>query len=750
MIAVIVALLITICSGQALAAEDPIARKIIALYIKKNEEAMRFTKIHRMAEMPLNHLGLKLEYYDANSPLPDIKNDKSVRGVISWFTQGATLDNPEGYIKWASDAIDSGKKFVIMGEPGFFENSEGKTVPDKTINRLMSRLGVQYDEQWIDLTYDVNYTYKNPHVVEYERKYAGYKPPYPATKKINDDYTSHLIAQKGEGYESDLIVTGPNGGYITTEYASFYEEKEDHEIKQWYINPFEFFRLSFSTDDLPKPDTTTIAGRRIYYSHIDGDGWNNQTLLEEYNKKPAIAAEVILEKVIKGYKDLPVTVATIAADIDKKWAGSEESIKIAKKIFKQPNVELGSHTYSHPFSWHFFKDYTKDKELPLLSRYGGKTWADSNVASWFESLFSDGKNNESGKDAGVDSGGYGDYEIPRAYASEAFSLEKEISGSIKTIEDLAPENKKVNILMWSGDTSPFERALKLTRDVKIRNINGGDSRFDRDYPSLTWVSPIGRQVGEQQQIYASNSNENTYTDLWTGKFFGFKYLINTIENTESPIRTKPFNVYYHMYSGEKQASLSALLNNLNYARKQKITPVSASFYSSVADGFYSADIIKTGDSSWKILNRDHLQTIRFDNNIFSKVDFEKSKGVIGQLPYQGRLYVYLDEAEKEPVIYLDKNNEFYTMPGSAVPYLIDSRFRIYNVEINKGDFFFTAEGFGTGSINWKVPDNGAYDVTVYNQKEETTKTIEVSDKILNIKIGEIINKPVIIKVHKRV
>ena len=66
---------------------------------------------------------------------------------------------------------------------------------------------------------------------------------------------------------------------------------------------------AFATDDLPKPDTTTLAGRRIYYSHIDGDGWRNVSLADEYAGHQVISARVILEEAIRPFPDLPVTVS---------------------------------------------------------------------------------------------------------------------------------------------------------------------------------------------------------------------------------------------------------------------------------------------------------------------------------------------------------------------------------------------------------------------------------------------------------
>ena len=113
---------------------------------------------------------------------------------------------------------------------------------------------------------------------------------------------------------------------------------------------------------------------------------------------------------------------------------------------------------------------------------------------------------------------------------------------------------------------PWELAVHLTRVAGVQNINGGDTRFDPEFPSYASVAPIGRQVGKERQIYVSTSNENTYTDSWTQNYSAFRYLRKTLDNSETPLRLKPFTIYYHMYSGERDASLRSLLSNFDYAR----------------------------------------------------------------------------------------------------------------------------------------------------------------------------------------
>ena len=60
---------------------------------------------------------------------------------------------------------------------------------------------------------------------------------------------------------------------------------------------------------LEQADTTTLVGRRIYYSNIDGDGWRNQSQIRTYMQRRAMSAEVVLKEAVEAFPDLPVTVA---------------------------------------------------------------------------------------------------------------------------------------------------------------------------------------------------------------------------------------------------------------------------------------------------------------------------------------------------------------------------------------------------------------------------------------------------------
>lgn len=689
-------------------------RTVIVLYNPNqyadwDDRKIAATRVHELAEMPLNHLGLVLEYHNVAEPLPEINNRADVLGVLTWFESGARMQDPLTYLQWASAVVQSGKKYVILGDPGFIENTEGMPTPLEAMNSFFKTLGLRMEGSWIDVTYDVNVLTQDKAMTGFERRYEGVMAPYHTIHKIDNNVMSHVVVQKADNTttESHVVVTGPHGGYAAGGYEFFdFYGGDMYSVRQWYINPFRFFAEAFGTDGIPKPDTTTLAGRRIYYSQIDGDGWNNVTHIEAYEGKDVLSTEVIMERVIKAFPDLPVTVAPIAADLDPAWEGNDNSRRIAKEIFALPQVEIGSHTYSHPFSWKFFADGNTEKEIPYLDKYPGKIWHQPANQS-LVSLILPAKRKAISYSDHSDA----DYTVPRAFADKPFDIHMEVEGAAETINALAPEGKKAAVLQWSGDTLPFEQAVELTAKAGLRNINGGDDRFDDEYPSYGWVSPLGRKVGDYWQVYASNSNENTYTNLWSSRFHGFKYMLKTAKNTDFPIRLKPFDIYYHMYSGEREASLNAVLNNLRYAQAQEFVPIHTSQFSDVATGFFHANLTPLGNNMWRITDRGALETIRFDDADNISVDFGHSAGVIGQRHYQGSLYVYLDASI--PIADIAVQHETGNAP---VPYLVQSRWLVHGMRRESNNFYFTCEGFGKGEMEWFVPVNGAYTVTVEGGK----------------------------------
>lgn len=685
----------------------PVPRRILALYDAREEQKLRLSRIHTMAEMPLNHLGLTVDYWDVADGLPNLARYPDLRGVLTWFATDP-FDDPRAYTAWIGDAMDRGLRVVVFGQSGVRRSRGGTAMPMSLANRFYGRFGLRDDDGYSDLTHRSRPVVADG-MVGFERPIDGPLPGYPLLRVVDPRVTSHLVVRRGGRADSDshLVVTGPTGGMALEGYVRHYDPELVR--RQWIIDPFAFFRAAFATDDLPKPDVTTVSGRRLYFSHIDGDGWRNLTEIESLAKDRLIAADVVRREAIEPYPDLPVTVAPIVADLDPAWKGTPASLAAARALFALPQVEPGSHTWTHPFFWGFYQDYTPEKEAVFVSS-AGSGGQGGPLSRW---LGRGGPKEDEVVGEGGHAGGpdIGRYAVPRAFLQEPFSVAQEVGGSLDYMTGLAPAGKAARLIQWSGDTQPFAEAIAAARSAGARNINGGDTRFDAEYPSYTAVAPIGVAMGDQRQIYAAASNENTYTDLWTNRFYGFRNLVHTMRNTETPIRVKPFNIYYHMYSGQKAASLAALKDNLEAARAAEIAPVTAGHYAAIADGFYTVRMLADGLRRWRVLDRGALATLRFDGAGFDAVDFPRSTGVVGQRHHQGSLYVALDPAVAEPVVALTTVSRTDVDPPAPRPYLVEGRWVLEAVEAGESGFRAVAKGFGAGAMTWRVPMPGRYTVT---------------------------------------
>jgi hypothetical protein len=780
---ILLALFLAVPAIGGINTDRHVPRILIGLYDSRWESSPRSSQIHRFLEMPANHLGFDIHYYDISKPLPKI--DDSIAGIIMWFDSGIEVPDSNVYMDWIENAQKQGKKLLFIENSGISDKQRNDITTLKRWNTILSRIGLQDDRRWYQATYGAHVSYVDKNVVEFERKIQPPLPPLSGMHVLGGSNTSshlQITLHQGEDNETfDLVTTSPQGGYIAPGYAIFEGDKGKVEVDPWiadpfflwYVNPFTFLQKSMDMQTTPIPDTTTLDGKRIFYSHIDGDGWNNVSEIPPYVDRAALSSEVIYDQILKPYSDFAFDVALITADVDMDCYGVQDSEKIARDIFALPNVEPASHTYSHPLFWEFFENYKAEMEQPWLDRYPPKPkvmfslterWkdkfrkkADNNNGVWGQAAHPDSKpqpkktdeatqQEEAAKkvkrgsnEASVEFILEKYYDTPRSYACSPFNLKDEIVGSAARVNELSPPGKKMRLVQWSGDTSPFEAAIAMTRTAGLLNINGGDSRFDEGYPSYSFVAPVGILIGKERQIFSSNSNEDTYTDLWTDRFFGYKYLQTTAKNTEVPLRVSPFNIYFHIFSGQKQASLNAVRENLNYARTQNIIRITASDYATIAEGFYTTLIDKLGNNRWSIRNRGNMQTFRFDMPPGMDIDFKASKGVLGENYFQKSLYIALDPAVSDILLSIKKSSE-----NDKNAYLMESTWQISKLQESNNDqkLTFEAQGYGSGIMSWKVPSSGEYLIKI-DKKEGVEGTpfekhITVKeDKVLLVNIDNV-------------
>ncbi len=454
-----------------------------------------------------------------------------------------------------------------------------------------------------------------------------------------------LLVYKLENNKKSTVAAITNwGGYAVNESFMTYMNESD----LWIINPFEFIQQSLRLKNLIVPDVTTQNGNRLLFTHIDGDGIMNRV----EGDKERFSGEVILEDILKSYK-IPHSVSVIGAEIDADGLYpelSEKMMDIARDMYKLDNVEAVTHTFTHPFDWGMIINDNLDKKYRL--------------------------------------------KVP----NYEFSLERELSQSIRDInKNLIPKDKPLaKTVFWSGNCMPRINALEHIYKNGILNMNGGDTIITIDNPWLSNIAPLGIERGDYYQIYTGAQNENVYTNDWLGPFWGFKRVVQTFKLTNSPRRLKPIDIYYHIYSGSKMASLKALKYVFNWAIKQDVMPIFTSEYILKVMDYYVVSMANN-KNDWLVDGMNDLTTIRIEKEGAS-VDFSKSKSVIGIQHFENHTYLSLDNSTKH--YFTTSNNDDYKDES----YLISSNAKTVVYKNNGKNKRISFKGYVELKLDFHIAD----------------------------------------------
>lgn len=389
----------------------------------------------------------------------------------------------------------------------------------------------------------------------------------------SDDINNEVVLVDEQGTKSPRVFTAPWGGAALRPTVV---QSIDLEQYIWTFEPFKFFNKLLQLPEVPVPDVTTESGNRILTAHIDGDGFPSRAWMPN---KP-FSAKVLLERIYKKYT-IPHTVSIIEAEISPDGLHPEDSAameKVARDTFKLPNVEIATHTYSHPFFW--------DDRVDL----GEKQYGDS-------------------------------LPVP----NYTVNYDREVFGSVDYINNrLAPKDKKVKMLLWSGVADPTPEIIEKTLKYGLLNVNGGSTFVVNGEDSIAQVFPNLMWYENAVQVYAPVINENLYTNLWTENYSGYARVIETFQLLGYPKRLKPMSIYYHNYSGVYPSSVEALEKIYDWVNTQESTPLFLSEFAERARTLYETGIGKplNSDVDWLFVSTG-VKSFRLSDN-FSHLDLDKT------------------------------------------------------------------------------------------------------------------------------
>ena len=647
----------------------PFSRNVLVIYFGTRKETDDKNNFRAYWDFPLNYLGLKARYHNLRLGLPDPRSLGRYRAV---FLQIDNNPIPHARSLWIflDSLLDQHIKVVFLSS---FPESRRLSVDDGTSqirNRVLARIGLLRVGVWDVNSFDLSYGHRDRSMEGFEYSLPSAPPEF--RPLVNHSSGNHVFLGvkskifRNRGLESVYALSGPWGGLVFDPFMIRWPSL-DSSHTLWYVNPFRFLERVLDIRDTPRMDLTTLNGRRIFYSQVDGDAFET---LSRY-KRRRMSAEVLYREVFSRI-DLPFTVSVITSQIDPDFQGSANRVYWARKILSLPNVEAGSHTFSHPFYWNPSKKRKDEGPVHI--------------------------------------------DIPHYI----FDLKAELNGSIDWINrTLLPPGKKVRVMQWSGNTRPGADALAQLSTTSVLNINGSDSRFDSNAPSYTFVFPYFRRVGPYTQYYNSDVNDYILTNHWTGPYFGYLNVLETFRRTDRPRRVDPINVYFHFYAGERESSLNALLQVLGWVRRQPIAPLYSSEFVRVEQGFIEARIEEEKNWKgvfWKIDDYGRDLTVRFDHAGSLYPDFSQSRGIIGYRHRGNYLYLYLSPDDPQAIVHL-------SVKKPVLPYLSRSTGRIHVRDLS------SPLGFEFEYDGWEPQDQVVWaDLSPEHRYTVTSRTVGGSGK----------------------
>lgn len=582
-------------------------RKVLMIHNTANTEYdLINTNGQHYATMPLNYLGYTVEYLDARSTLPAEPLTGRYAGIVVWLEQAAGREGA-ALRAWLMRQKKAGVPFVILGDGAFlFDSGDAEQLGLKYSKSANERMRLHVEQRDALVGFEVQPAFDRAAFFSLQARDANVL--LRLANELNETQDAiALTAWGGYALNPHVLVELPavpgNG-----------KAGDTSRNMRWVVNPIEFLRRALQLPDMPVPDVTTESGRRKLMVHMDGDGFANKG---EFPGAP-YGAEVLLKQILKKYS-LPMTMSVIQGEIapDGLYPAQSAALEgIAREIFALPQVEIASHSFSHPFQWR-------------------KAVANPEEEGYHLKL----KNYE-------------------------FDLQQEISGSISYIETrLAPPGKKVKVFLWTGDCNVGSDALEIAAQAGVASMNGGETTITRSFPTLTLVAPLGVTKGGEFQVYAPNQNENVYTNDWRGPFYGYERVIETFEMTGAPYRLKPVDIYFHTYSASKPASLKALDRVFRWALAQLLTPVHIADYVHQVRDFNRMVVARTRDG-WRVRGAEHLRELRAPLSLGRPVI---EAAVAGFNHYENQQYLHLGDSEA---------NIRFRSAATAAPYLVSANARI--------------------------------------------------------------------------
>ena len=403
-------------------AVGPVARHVLALFDGASGDWQFDVQdpVHEMLELPLNHLGMVVRRHDVRLGPPPAEALRDLRAVVTCF---AFTEEPVEWLwPWLLERRrDPDLRFVHVGEYGPMRCA-GREDDEKRLRDWLGSFGLAHDSHYSEVPLVVTVEMRDEATCAYEadpREHAIHRGPQVMSGANRPWITTR--SRREPGRVRAPVVTGPFGGVALHPYA--FKDKADKGSRRWFIDPFAFFADALGLVGVPAPHPSVLNGRRMFFLHVDGDGFESLSTV----RAGTMCGEIFYDEIVKQYP-LPFSLSVIVGTLSDTMTPAEpnDAMLLASRILNHDNVEPASHSVRHPLYW------TPKKGVPP------------------------GRNS-----------------LPPVEGFEP-SPKAEVQDSLAFIDKyLLRGGRRCRMMFWTGDCCPPAEAIAESYRLGALNLNGG-------------------------------------------------------------------------------------------------------------------------------------------------------------------------------------------------------------------------------------------------------------------------------------
>jgi hypothetical protein len=229
--------------------------RLLALYKGSEGVDAQSNYLYRFCREPLGQLGYQLDYRDIEKGLPLASEMGGYSGVISWY-QTASMEGAANYCKWLLAQIQSGRKVVVLGNLGAYQELDTSSSPPTArwllpheYNTFLYPFGIEFLGMWTKDSQVLSTLERDPRLIPWLE--PSHLVHYYWLRSVNPSNRVFLnVGRKDAPHaKSAFVVSTPYGGMVLENYL--FRDTSGRGDYRWHIAIKEFLQASLAGKSPP-------------------------------------------------------------------------------------------------------------------------------------------------------------------------------------------------------------------------------------------------------------------------------------------------------------------------------------------------------------------------------------------------------------------------------------------------------------------------------------------------------------------